>query len=155
MDRVDALKLIIRPSLRILPPNMRSIEAEAMLLAIGGQESGWRHREQIRGPARGWWQFERNGVIGVQNHRFTKEPAEKLTKRLNYKPGEVHDAIKHNDMLATCFARLLLWTVPESLPKQTEIDKAWEQYKWAWRPGKPHPERWEENWKAAWSTIFS
>jgi len=153
MDWVDAHKLIIRPSLNLLPPVMRSTQAEIMLLAIGGQESGWQHRQQIRGPARGFYQFERNGVIGVQNHRSTKEIADRITKRLNYEPDEVFGAIKHNDTLATCFARLLLWTVPKPLPSKSE--DAFRQYNWAWRPGKPHPERWEDNWKTARSTIFS
>lgn len=151
MRRTDALNIIILPTLQLLPEKMRSVEAQAMLLAIGGQESGWQHRRQIQGPARGFYQFEPIGVHGVQDHISTSNLADKLTHRLNYNEDEVYDAIEHNDILATVFARLLLWTVPKPLP--TNPKEGWNQYLSSWRPGKPHEERWIENWEAAWETI--
>ena len=38
----------------LLPPNMDSREARVMLLAIGMQESRFKHRKQIGGPAKGF-----------------------------------------------------------------------------------------------------
>ena len=50
---------------RHLPDRMLSDEAVTMMLAIGYQESRFEHRRQIRGPARGFWQFEHGGgVVG-------------------------------------------------------------------------------------------
>src|SRR6185312_10462500 len=63
----DALGKIIVPALATLPPEMDSSQARVMLLAIALQESGLRTREQDGGPARGLWQFERNGVLAVMH----------------------------------------------------------------------------------------
>lgn len=155
MKRQDALKLFIRPTLDLFPPVFQSQEAEAMLLAIGGQESNWEHRKQIRGPAKGFYMFEENGVIGVQNHERTQKHAGDFTAKFNYKQNEVHGALEHNDFLSTVFARLLLWTLPYSLPKSGEKEKAWKQYTESWRPGKPHRDRWDKNWDLAWETVLN
>mgnify|MGYP003654981810 CR=1 FL=1 len=53
-----ALDLYIRPALSILPDTMNSLQAQAMLIAIGLQESRFSHREQVGGPAKGYCQFE-------------------------------------------------------------------------------------------------
>lgn len=106
---------------------MRSDEAIVMLLAIGLQESRFVHTYQIvqgkpgaKGPARGWWQFERmGGVHGVLNHATSKAHALAVCRALGVQPNvrDVWGQLEHDQVLATVFARLLLWTDPRSFPQ--------------------------------------
>lgn len=137
----------------LLPPDMAQERARSMLIAIGLQESRFAYRKQIGGPARGFWQFERGGIRGVLNHDKTMAPIRGVLAALKYQPLEdqCYEAVAHNDVLAMAFARLLLFTVPEHLPGRYEADKAWDQYMWAWRPGRPHRESWNAFFDEAWS----
>lgn len=156
MNLRDAQRLALDPALSMLPPAMDSREARAMLLAIGLQESAFEHRRQINGPARGFWQFEsRGGVAGVLEHSHTREYAIISAQRLNYAPtvGEVYEAIEHNDTLAAVFARLLLWTLPGRLSGADAGDRAWRDYLEAWRPGRPHRDRWNDSFDSAWRSL--
>lgn len=149
------VEYVLRPALRWLPRDYRSREAEALITTIALQESGLRHRAQVRGPARGLHQWELNGVRGVLTHDATRAYARDLCDALLVETSGtgVHRAIEHNDFLGVVFARLLLWTVPEALPRSHQVEEAWDQYTWAWRPGKPHRERWDANWKRAWEAV--
>ena len=145
----------ISQSLIYLPEQMRSREAWAMLYAIGMQESRFQHRRQIRGPARGWWQFERIGLQEVVTGRMTREHFAGVCRALNY-PLEIDflfEAIAHNDTLACCAARLLLWPDPAALPGQEDTDASWQYYLRRWRPGKPHAATWPEFWREAWEVV--
>jgi hypothetical protein len=138
-----------------------------MILAIGLQESQFIHRQQLIGTSRHWWQslkgpavsffqFERAGINGVLRHHASREMALVVLDLLGY-PEDVSvlwRAMKHNDLLAACFARLALWRLPERLPMQDEHMKGWDQYIEAWRPGKPHPERWADNYLRAWDVVL-
>src|SRR5690606_35531315 len=69
MDLDVVVEQAIWPAYALLPSRMDSDRATVMLLAIGLQESRFEHRRQIKGPARGFWQFERGGgVRGVMTH---------------------------------------------------------------------------------------
>src|SRR5688572_12878990 len=62
MTTIDYVhRLVIPAAYDLLPLHMASVEATAMLLAVGWQESdSFRARAQYEGgPARGFWQFER------------------------------------------------------------------------------------------------
>jgi len=130
---------------------MTSEGARVMLTAIALQESALKYRAQVpRAYAMGWWQFERNGgVKGVLRHRATRGIAQEVCDLLEYpaKKTEVWTALQNNDILACVFARLLLWTLPQALPR--DRDEGWEQYLEAWRPGKPHPNQWPSCWRRA------
>lgn len=148
---------IIPAALDLLPSKMDTPEARAEILAIGLQESRFKARRQLpNGPANGFWQFERGGgVTGVLTHPDTKPLLLPILKTLRY-PADVaacYEAIRHNDVLAVIFARLLLWTVPGSLAKSTETVKGWTQYLNAWRPGKPHVATWSDCFNAAWDVV--
>lgn len=151
----ETLATIIDPAMRILPPMMTSRRAKAMLLAIGMQESRLTHRKQINGPARGLWQFERGGVAGVLRHPKTQGHAATVCWRLGNAgtTASVYHALEHDDVLAACFARLLLWTLPGALPARDDADGAWDQYIAAWRPGKPHRHTWGEFYREAWEVV--
>lgn len=150
-------EIALIPAIDLLPVSMGSPAAQAMVIAICLQESGLINRRQIDGPARGYAQFERGGgVIGVLTHASSKSHALDVCKKLDYPPtiAAVYEAIEHNDVLMAAFARLLLWTLPGTLPNQTETDKGYKQYIAAWRPGKPHPEFWPKNFQLAWSVVL-
>ena len=66
-------------------------------------------------------------------------------------PLHLWEAMQYNDVLATIAARLLVFTLPGKLP--ATADEGWAQYVAAWRPGKPHPDRWANCWKVATETV--
>lgn len=149
---------VIPAALSLLPAQMDTPAARAMLVAIGLQESRFLHRQQVGGPARGFWQFERAGVHGVMTHSATRAPLTEAMRRLRYASilGQIEPAqaaIAHNDILACVFARLLLWTVPGVLPSRLDPAEGWQQYLDGWRPGKPHPESWESFFEEAWTRV--
>jgi hypothetical protein len=147
----------------LLPGMMDSPEARAMLLAIGFQESKFLHRYQVldggvRGPARGFWQFEQGGgVAGVLTHPYTERHIRSALADLNYMPESgahaCYTAIEHNDVLACVFSRLNLWWLPGRLATRDLPQRGWRQYIDAWRPGKPHPETWNDNFARAWAMV--
>ncbi len=146
----------IVPGLKLLPEKMDTVKARAQLVAIGFQESGFTSRKQVGGPARGLWQFEKGGgIVGVLNHPSTCKIIQGVCERIVLPPYAdlCYGAVAYHDALACCFARLLLWTSPMSLPDRDEMDKGWLLYLTTWRPGKPRPEDWPENFKRAWEMV--
>jgi hypothetical protein len=153
MTEIYIRQHVIPTAYALLPAGMTSPKATAMLMAIGLQESRFTHRRQISGPARGFFQFERAGIAGVLKHRATAADAHVACSVLCY-PATVdacHAAVEHNDVLAAVFARLLLWTVPASLPDRDDPDSGWEQYLEGWRPGRPHRQTWNGFYAAGWA----
>jgi hypothetical protein len=148
------LRTAINPALGMLPVKLESDAARVMMLAIGLQESRLCFRCQktndpyTKGPARGLWQFERGGgVVGVMNHRATRELAEAACKSrgVPYDSSMVHAKLEFDDILAAVFARLLLWADAKPLPAiDASHDEAWDCYIRSWRPGKPHRHTWDE-----------
>jgi hypothetical protein len=151
---------VIPAAYSLLPPRMQTVEATALLYAIGLQESRFTHRQQVGGPARGFWQFERGGgVTGVLTHRASAQHATAVFSGLQYSlPGDVlaridavYALIAHNDVAACALARLLLWTDGKSLPSEVLGPTAgWLAYTRNWRPGKPHRDTWDEFWRQGW-----
>lgn len=136
-----------------------SFEARRMLLAMALQESGLKHRRQVvggseSGPAVSFWQFERGGGCrGVLNHPATKQKAIKFCHDYRIEPSEsgLWEAMRYQDIVAAAMARLLLYTLPNPLPQTAE--QGWSQYVEAWRPGKPHPDKWAGHWETAEQTV--
>lgn len=154
MNLNDA-KIVISAGLALLPPRLDTLNARAMLLAIGLQESGFVHRRQISGPARGFWQFELGGARGVMTHRSTSAIARDLLMRLSI-PVTVeaaHATLEFNDLLAVGFARLNLLWLPGALPGPDDGAEGWRQYIEAWRPGKPHVGTWPKWYSTAWEAL--
>lgn len=136
----------ITPALALLPERMDNPQARTLLLAICGQEADFHHRWQVvdrarpdaMGPARGLWQFERGGgVRGVLNHPSSKALALDVCQERNTSPtlAAVYAALSRDDVLAGCFARLLLWTDPAPLPAVGDVSGAFALYLRTWRPG--------------------
>lgn len=157
MDAPTLLRCAIGPGLSLLPRAMDTLSARAMLVAIAMQESGLRHRKQVRGPARGWWQFEVIGLAEVLRHPASAPHAAALVDALGYSdapPVELHHALEHCDALAAAVARLALYRYAKPLPLLSAPPmEAWEQYQAIWAPGKPHPDRWPTCWQAAQEAV--
>jgi hypothetical protein len=148
--------IVIPASMKMLPAKMDSLSARAMLLAIGLQESRFTHRRQIKGPARSFWQAESGGGFrGILFHEQTRDAARGVLLRMGYGEPDESDflAIEHNDILACCGARLLLWTHPAPLPSMNDPQGGWDYYIETWRPGKPHRQTWDEFYRQAWGML--
>lgn len=140
-------------ALRLLPPEMDSAAARAMIMAICLQESKLQLRKQVNGPAKGYAQFEKSGgVAEVFANAASMTHAKMVCAGLDVSPTvtAVYTALEHNDILAAAFARLLLWTLPQALPTKEDPEEGWRQYVHAWRPGKPHRETWDNYYAQAW-----
>jgi len=150
---------ILPAAYSLLPEAMATDEASAFLLAVGLQESKFEKRRQVKGPARGLWQFERTGVGGVVRHAATKDHVIAVLEALAYgtptdRTQKCYAAIGDNDVLACALARLLLWTLPTALPHRDDADGAWAQYLDAWKPGKPRRQTWAMNYARAWELVM-
>jgi hypothetical protein len=150
-------RFIIPAALDVLPLSMTSDHARAMLLAIALQESKCSHRKQVRGPARGFWQFETIGVTEVKRHPASKGQLELALMQLCCRPStsasELQAMLEHNDILAATVARLALWRHPGQLPARDDPAEGWRQYIEIWKPGRPHAETWPANYDRAWELV--
>lgn len=133
-----------------------TFEARRMVLAIALQESDVRYRRQVNnngeavGPAASYWQFEKGGgCVGVLNHGAVSKAMREtlLSNDIGATPSELWEAMRYHDIVAATAARLLLYTLPNKLP--TTAQEGWDQYLKAWRPGKPHPQKWPNCWTTA------
>lgn len=162
------LTYIVPAAYALLPAAMQTPAATALLLAIGLQESRFTERRQLGGPARSFFMFEEAGVKGVLEHPRSAGVIAHVLEQLQYprifSPAGVtlrHLAIEHNDILALCFARCLLWTLPSALPGPFDVERGWDQYVAAWNPGAARDatrqlaarERWTPNYLQAWTLV--
>lgn len=152
---------IIPAALSLLPAKMNSLQARAMLIAIGLQESGFNARAQGghgtvkgTGPASGFWMFEKAGGV-TEVLTDLQEIVAPICRELLYQPtpGVIHPALADNWVLAAVFARLLLWKDPRSMPESNNPKKGWAVYRDRWQPGKPGPDRWPGNFATAWTIV--
>lgn len=139
-----------------LPQRMDTASARLMMLAIQKQEDPEERRYQVvkrtpktlaenivgertaKGPARSLWQFEEGGGIkGVLTHKSTAEYIRGICDHFDVIPDTAHcwRAIEENDVLAACFARLLLWSDPKPMPAVGDAEGAFDLYLRTWRPG--------------------
>ena len=136
-----------------------TFEARRMLLAIALQESGLAHRRQVvggaeTGPASSFWQFEQGGGCkGVLTHYLTATTMKSVCADFNVDPTTqgLWEAMRFQVVVAAAAARMLIYTLPYKLP--TTAAEGWAQYVAAWRPGKPHPEKWQSVWDLATLTV--
>ena len=145
MELNEVITRVLNPAMALLPEQMDTPKARVIMLAIGLQESRFEYRKQIHGPAKGFWQFEPfGGVRGVLVHPASREHAEKvcLARNVPAMTKNVYDALQYDDILAACFARLLLWTDAHPLPHIGMTMPAWNCYIRNWRPGQPHIHTW-------------
>lgn len=150
------LAAAINPALELLPI-LPSDEVRVMLLAIGRQESDFATRQQFGGPAHGFWQNEKGGMVrGVLKSPRTSHMAVTLCASRGVAPTEeaVYDALLDFDVLAAGIARLGLWADLEPLPELGDVNGAWECYLRNWRPGHPRRETWDKKYAMAFQTVM-
>jgi len=151
------LQHALGPALSLLPVRMSSREAQAMMLSIAFQETKLEARHQIRGSAHGYLQFDVTGVHSVLTHKASHSYASELLRVLDYDPeshaDEVWTALEHNDVLCCGLGRLLLWTLPDPMPARNAPAIGYSIYLKSWRPGKPRPDDWPENFESAWELV--
>lgn len=159
-------RCLVAATLAIFPAELNTPKAQAMLLAIGLQESNFEHRQQLVGKARFWWQSpegqaagywqnERIGIRGIMEHHRAGTMLKNICDMLGY-PFEVEviwQAVRYDNILAVVIARFMLWVHPAPLPDAGDVSTAWNYYLRTWRPGKPHRERWPENYRRAWEIV--
>lgn len=158
----NVISTAIEPALALLPAALDSPAARVMLLAIGLQESRFIHRAQVlagggKGPARGFWQFERGGgCTGVLQHAASRFWIHTVCGIRGCPPApmQLWLAIEQDDVLAAAAARLLLFTDPLRLPNVGDEQSAWALYLRTWRPGKPHPHTWPDLYRRAVQAVM-
>lgn len=163
MKPITLLNTAIFPALKELQDQhgiQYSAHAARFLLAIALQESNLSARRQVvasgaeAGPAASFWQFEQGGAAtGVLTHHAVAAKMKAVCEAFNVlpTPAGLWEAMRYQDIVAACAARLLIYTLPGALP--TTADQAWQQYLSAWRPGKPKPDKWAAYWKMAGETV--
>ena len=130
--------------------------ARVLLVAIAQQESGWFSRRQMpQGPARGLWQMEPETVKLIMLRPTSGPIAQTLLREamIGQTPRSAYEAITHHDVVAACFARLLLLADRHQLPETQAA--AWLCYRRVWRPGRPRPESWPASWASATAACAS
>lgn len=162
LQRVN--RTILTPGLLLLPAALDTPEARVLLLTIGMQESRFRYRWQIvdpkdanvRGPARGFWQFERGGVQGVLEHRRSGPLARQACAARGVMPSvrPLWTMLADDDLLACAIARLALYANPKMLPRVGSGGEAWAYYLDTWRPGKPRASTWNGYYAQAMQEVI-
>lgn len=152
----QVVRYILPAAFSVVPSRLGSVEAAALLTAIGLQESHFEERRQrAGGPARGFWQFEVAGILGVDRHPRARAVLGGALMLLRYRRDlsvqDIYAAIEHNDVLAAVLARCLLLTHPDALPAEDQPDVGWRIYLATWRPGQPKPCTWPALYTDAWS----
>jgi hypothetical protein len=118
--------------------------ARVLVMTIAGQESRWKDRRQIGGPARSYWQFEfGGGVDDVFRITGLKLGTVCASFDIPYDKAVVFEAMAWCDPLACAMARLLLWSDPAPLPAVGDKEAGWQYYLRNWRPGAPHRSSWD------------
>lgn len=149
-------RIIAQTYREVLPGKFNTTDSTVLLLAIGLQESRFRHREQVGGPARSFWQFERGGgVAGVLTHPSTAKHAHAVCVLRGIAPTReaVYARMLEDDLLGCAFARLLLYSDPRPVPVAGDPGSGWDYYLRNWRPGKPHRGTWDELYQQAVQAI--
>jgi hypothetical protein len=148
MDLRTLRDLVVEPVLFWLGPPYGSLEAEIMLLAIAGQESGCGTRCQAAGgPARSVWQIEPATAAAVLGRWPAGRSA--LAELLLWPAWTDRDALAQglqwSELGAAVIARGILWLEPRPLPALGDLAAAWAYYaEHTWRPGRPCPGTWPD-----------
>jgi hypothetical protein len=167
-------KQTIPAAYSLLPGQMNTREATAMMLATGLHESAFKARVQGRmralktlddfnpqaGPARGFWQFERGGgVAEILESPDTKDIAIPICKMFLFDPNRqaIHTALGFHDVLQAVFARLLLWRDSRPMPTPLQFSEGYSIYLRNWRPNvdaaAAHKKDWPGNFTNAWNVV--
>jgi hypothetical protein len=156
-DRMRLLsRNLVGPVLRWMGASYDSPSVMAEMVTIAYVESDCRYRKQIKGPARSFWQIEPFTGLDFLNRSarlqyFWKQL--RLPRPLTMQG--VGDQLYKDDRAGCVMARVILWerlskTAPPPFdPGEAAAKEGLDQYLKAWRPGRPHPERFLAAWPIA------
>lgn len=141
------LHLVVRPVVAYLAWPQPT-EREVLLVGIAMVESDLRFRkQQPSGPARSFWQIELPTAVDTLKRC---KPVRDLWEALLLPEIVVHTDVEHTDLGACALACGILRLTEGRLPLLGESsDPQKDYYRRAWRPGKPHDEKWPAAYAAA------
>jgi len=154
------LSEVIYPALVVLPSNMDTSAAHAMLLAAALHQSGlhWRraHNDTREAwPERSFWGLTEADIRAALTDPNTDDLAAMACREAKLAPvtRTVHRALEQGayDRLACQLARLRLWSDPKPLPR-ARYDAEGEAFLCFTRTFQPRERRasnWREYWRAA------
>lgn len=139
IDLLDLRELVVRPTLKLLEPEISySKAAEELLIRTCCAESGAKKLRQHRGgPALGLWQMEPATHEDIWNTylKFRSVLEAKVKglisfNRVSMKPPPSHELVT-NLRYACALARIKYWRAPDALPKRDDIKgmaKYWKKH---------------------------
>lgn len=154
----DVLAEVIVPGFTALPSEQDDPRARLMVLATGGQETGYQTRQQYGNPAggaNGLFQMQYNCVLDVMHNRASGNFVWNLCGVLGVTYGShaIFDALLTDDELAACMTRLAYWCDPRPLPEVGDMMGAWDTYERVQRPSKPSYTRWKQVYPQALTAL--
>lgn len=145
----------------------RNIRAMVQIVATALQESTCRFRKQVpTGPARSYLQIEtptamaayrKDKYLGAElmNLNLSMTTLQKTGREAMLASAYMAQVVELNDIAAVLVGRAIMWLDPHPLPALGDHAGAWKFYnEFTWRPGKPHPELWPENYLEATEIVL-
>ena len=96
-------------------------EAAALIFETGNAESGYRHLEQIGGPAKGFFQIEGWVIKDCwDNYIVFRKSIQKFLEGYGFDPDNMEFCLTSNIALQIAFCRICYRRKPGSIPKDIE-----------------------------------
>lgn len=147
MDLKTALKEVIEPGLIKLPDHLNTVEAEAMLLAIGMQETKFELSNCVNSDRMGFFRVSTRDIIKLITIDWTSKLLLDIANGANKFINEL--VLEDAHFCALC-ARLMLSITGESLPNlNSDPSESWNLYLKTWKPDNPKRETWDAYWMHA------
>jgi hypothetical protein len=125
-----SVKRIVKETLKRL--DLYSEEAVALIIATGNAESGFRHLEQIKGPARGFFQCEPATCLDIwENYVMYRPQIKEKLWNLGFNEADAEWSLFSNIAVQAAICRLHYRRVPKRLPAVDDLvgqAKYWKQY---------------------------
>lgn len=170
MAEFDALDMWFKHAIlpaftRYMSHPKQSVKAMVQIIATGLQESQVMFRKQVpSGPARGFLQIEpptaiaaydkdaylRGELMNLRLNTTQLLPTNTTAARRNY----LANVCELNDPACVLIGRSIMWLDPSPIPEIGDVEGAWDFYALkTWRPGKPRPEHWWDNYMQAVNVV--
>ena len=125
-----AVKKIVKETLKRI--DLYSEEAVALIMATGNAESGFRHLEQIKGPALGFFQMEPATCRDIMENYVIYRPKYKSSLlTLGLDEADLEFCLFTNIAVQAALCRLHYRRVPKKLPAVGDLEgqaQYWKKY---------------------------
>tara|TARA_R100000808_G_C2155419_1_gene167840 strand:- start:13971 stop:14420 length:450 start_codon:yes stop_codon:yes gene_type:complete len=116
-----AVKKITKETLKRI--NLYSEEAVALIMATGSAESGYRHLEQIKGPALGFFQMEPATCRDIMENYVVYRPKYKNALiTIGFDEADLEFCLYTNIAVQAAMCRLHYRRVPKRLPAADDLE---------------------------------